>query len=823
MAPDVVAIDISLLKLKTNMLYAFSMPCAVGLPIYGEISTSDGGQFYTDDSFCPGNSIQTVIVKCWLARIPLIPVGMPSISMSRRDTGKKNKPAPDNEMLHGYLTTAYQALDERLQNVTDLNSGMKIVQDISSDLSKAIRGRVSRAQIDEARYIASRLTETVSFVRSLHEGAKLLAIIDLNHYSDTQYFMDLLLKGLTGEIYMPPFSDSPAPALVMIGKYDQKLADQVAERPQNTTRTQRLFSQELEKFSLARCNEELTEGEIDGIVADIVGRTRTHPEVARGVSPRGAIALREVLQGFGEIQGGLTRSSMERAALATLPPRITTRQTGDNPVNIVSDIVKEVLYGIRFSPGQDGIISPANKSQPSPEDILKALENLSPEQLKDATGQRPQEKTAGMPLDDDGQQPSVYVTSSGLSPDGMKKQSVSSKRTITQLMEELEQKFKRGEMSETEYRREKSNLEEMLSAASQLEPNMSDKELAETVMEMMDAKDKQWGKEVTQEQMFIYYHIKATQEEKQVSTAKQSWHGLRVVLDYLENRGISKVSGPQRSLSLTANALNTLLDYVTTKSRQGKEIRSVMGSRKLQFSQRDDDVRRYCAGDVFRDISIRRTLREIAKRKKSLREVDRRDLRVFIKRPRKVQSDIVLCVDSSGSMGFHHKLVYARLAAAGLARAAVHNGDRVGLVTFDDFGRSTMPLTDKRDDLLNYIANINAGGNTNIGDGIRHASELLLRDRSQNRKYIVLITDAQPTALTHEAFETFKPTKEKDLTEEYTILETRRASASRIETSVIHVANDTEPSEAFARNIARAGSGQVRRVGCLEDLKTLMR
>ena len=78
-------------------------------------------------------------------------------------------------------------------------------------------------------------------------------------------------------------------------------------------------------------------------------------------------------------------------------------------------------------------------------------------------------------------------------------------------------------------------------------------------------------------------------------------------------------------------------------------------------------------------------------------------------------------------------------------------------------------------------------------------------------------------ALTQEAFDKFKPMKEKDLTEEYAILETRRASASRIKTSVVHVASVKEPSEALAKNIARVGTGQVRRISCLDDLKTLMR
>ena len=75
--------------------------------------------------------------------------------------------------------------------------------------------------------------------------------------------------------------------------------------------------------------EQLAESEVLELVATIVRRTREHPGIVRGASVRGAIALKEVLQGFGAIRGGLTVSSLEKAARVTLPPRISTKQ-GDN-------------------------------------------------------------------------------------------------------------------------------------------------------------------------------------------------------------------------------------------------------------------------------------------------------------------------------------------------------------------------------------------------------------------------------------------------------------------------------------------------------------
>jgi Mg-chelatase subunit ChlD len=821
-APDIFVIDTSTLGLSINMLYAFSMPCAVGLPIYGEISTKDGEQFYTDETFYPGNAIQTAIVRCWLAKIPLIPVGMPSVSMRSTASGKANKTSLGKEMQQSSLLAAYQALDESLGNMPNLQKGIKITQDICSNLSKARGSHISRAQVEEASYIASRIMEAASFVHSLGRKAKLLAVVDIRHYSDTQYFIDLLTKGLTGEIYLPPIPHGPMTTLTMVSRYSVELNEHVQQHAPKTTLIQKLFRQELEKLSAAKGNEQVPESEIDALIAAIVSRTREHPDVARGASVRGAIALKEVLHGFEEIQGKLMRSSIEKAALVTLPPRMSTKQADyKSAVNIVSDILKEVLYGIRFSKVKTETIPPGQMRQLSPDDIMKALQNLDNAQLsQEQKEQLTQKERSVIPARYNQQELSEYTTSDDFRQNEMEKRYPFTKNAIQHLFEELEQKLRRGEITENEYLREKANLEEILNAASQLESQMSDKELAETVIELMDAKDKQWGKEVNPEQMFVYYHIKGTREEKQLNTAKQSWHGLRVVLDYLEKQGILRAATSRESFALTAKAMDTLLEQVTMKGRRGRELKGVTDGVKAQASERGHDIKRYCLGDVFRDISVRHTLREIARQKKKLSDIDRRDFKVFLKQPRRLQSDIILCVDSSGSMGFHQKLIHARLVAAGLVRTAVENGDRVGLVTFDDFSRTTMPLTDKSEELFNYIATINAGGNTNIGDGIRCATQLLLRKPSRNRKYIVLITDGQPTAISQEAFRKFEPAKEKDLTEEYATLETRRASSCGIKTSVIHITEGKKLGEGFAKNIAKVGGGQVRSISCLDYFKT---
>ncbi len=563
---------------------------------------------------------------------------------------------------------------------------------------------------------------------------------------------------------------------------------------------------------------------MDNLIVAIVNRIRAHPDITRGASVRGTIAFKEVLQGFQEIQGGLTPSSIEKAALITLPPRISTKQ-GDYEaaVAIVSAIVKEVLCNIRLSKAKGEMALLEKMEWLSLEDII-GLQNLTPLQLSQEQKQQLAQKGQVVIIPDEAsrQRLSEYLKSKDFTQEGKEKGYAFTKKAIEHLIEELGQKLRRGEITEDKYHQEKSRLEKMLSAASYLQSVMSGKELAETVMEFMDAKDKQWLEELSVQDMYVYYHMKEMREGKQLSTAKRDWYGLKAVIDYLEQQGILRVATLGKSFALTGEALDTLLEHLIPEAQRGRELKGMMDHGRVQVSERKHNIRRYTLGDVFRDISVRHTLREIVRQRKKLSDIARRDFRVFMKEHHRLQADIALCVDTSGSMSYQHKLLYARLAAAGLARAALGNGDRVGIVTFDNSGRTIMPLTDKNREISNYIVTLSAGGNTNIGDGIKCAAKLLLHEPSQNQKFIVLITDGKPTAISQKALEQLKPTKEKDLTEEYAILETGKASSRGVKTSVIHITDGKEASGGLLKNIARVGGGRVREISALEDLQAIM-
>ena len=823
--PDIILIDTSPVGLNANMLYAFSVPGAVGLPLYGEILTKEGGQLCASETFYPGNMNETAIVKSWLTKTSLLPVGIPKkLRQSELHAQLEYVDGSyiDREMSKSSLLTAYRVLDEELSGVTTLQEGIKITGHICLSLMKTISGKRREVLADEACYIASRIMDVATYASTAGHKARLLAIVDIGHYTDTEYVLGLLEQGITDEVYVSPKGQATGTTMVMSSRNSDELNKQAKEYTPETTLTQKLFQNELDKLVKSKDSEILAESEVDKLLAEIVSRTRSHPDIARGASVRGTIAFKEVLQGLSEMRTGLTRSSITKAALITLPARIVTRQK-DGGVTIVNDIAKEVLYDIRFSKPEVEVAPSMVLDWLSPQEIIDSLKNLRTlSQMPDQelTGRR---QAIVIAKQDDNQKILKYLESKNILKRGQKNQYTFTRRAFEYMLNELEQKLKAGEITQAEYDREKSRLMAMLEKFSRPQFKMSASELANTIMELMDAQDKQWSRELSFERMHVYYHIKANYKGEELSPQKRDYYGLKVLIDDLEKQGILKAVEESVEFSLTTEALDILLNYLIAKDSAGRGLKGTIDFGKTLVNERRHEIRRYSSGDVFRDISFRHTLKEIAKQKKSLSSIRKSDFRVFMKQHRKLQSDIVLCLDTSGSMGFRQKLMYARLAAAGLAKAAMENGDRVGMVSFDNYGQTTIPLTDKdKDAINNNIVRLRARGNTNIGDGIKCSSQLFSQDHSRNHKHIVLITDGEPTAVSQGAFDQLKSLKEKDLTEESVILEARKASARGIKVSVIHIAGKHEASSEFVKNIARAGKGKIRRMGSPEDLKAVM-
>ncbi|MCL1970003.1 MAG: VWA domain-containing protein, partial [Candidatus Bathyarchaeota archaeon] len=109
-------------------------------------------------------------------------------------------------------------------------------------------------------------------------------------------------------------------------------------------------------------------------------------------------------------------------------------------------------------------------------------------------------------------------------------------------------------------------------------------------------------------------------------------------------------------------------------------------------------------------------------------------------------SDIVLVIDTSGSMANNNKMAYTKTAANAFVDNLL-NGDgrtRIALVTFATDAALRSDFTSDKNALHAAINGLTATGSTHMQNGIRRAHTLLAASTANNR-YIVLLGDGEPT------------------------------------------------------------------------------
>lgn len=103
---------------------------------------------------------------------------------------------------------------------------------------------------------------------------------------------------------------------------------------------------------------------------------------------------------------------------------------------------------------------------------------------------------------------------------------------------------------------------------------------------------------------------------------------------------------------------------------------------------------------------------------------------------------VYLLLDSSGSMGDGQKLVQSKSGALKFAKEAISKGYRVGLIKFES---CAIHLCDPQSDLSvldSALANMNAGGSTEMTGAIRLATQKLLEKGPL--RVICIVTDGFP-------------------------------------------------------------------------------
>ncbi|MGI0026614.1 MAG: VWA domain-containing protein [Nitrosopumilaceae archaeon] len=107
-------------------------------------------------------------------------------------------------------------------------------------------------------------------------------------------------------------------------------------------------------------------------------------------------------------------------------------------------------------------------------------------------------------------------------------------------------------------------------------------------------------------------------------------------------------------------------------------------------------------------------------------------------------SNVILIIDTSGSMADENKLDYAKSAANQFVSTILTNNSanyKIGLVSFADQPNIISQLTNNQKDLSNGISTLEANGQTAMGDAIVAATQLLQQSEPQKGKVILLLTD----------------------------------------------------------------------------------
>lgn len=107
--------------------------------------------------------------------------------------------------------------------------------------------------------------------------------------------------------------------------------------------------------------------------------------------------------------------------------------------------------------------------------------------------------------------------------------------------------------------------------------------------------------------------------------------------------------------------------------------------------------------------------------------------------------DLTVLVDTSGSMKKQGKLQMAQDAATRLA-SALGPEDELAIVTFSESSRTLVrPGPGGRPEIYDAIANLRAGGETNLGEGLWRAHTEVIDGTSTGEKRVLVVSDGYPT------------------------------------------------------------------------------
>jgi hypothetical protein len=856
--PDLILFDTPpLLGLGAGLIHAASIHNFLGMPLTIVPSSEDGTLLDQGRPFFSGSALETTIIKALLKRIPVVPVGMSFHPLNNRS----------NQIFQQLLDAVYGEFNLRIPECTDesaLNTELRRLESRVWNSGVSLsdeRGSV----VNECCYLASRVREVLGFLSKRKRPVKILLLVDLKLYQDLPSILHLLNKnkGINSEFYLPPQREMDFHGYRILTHSLQEIFREAQEKGPETTLAQALFEKEFRTWLARKRRLHISLEDADEIIARLLENVRHHHLIERGAGVRGSLSLREIAQGYALINGGkLTYQAIEKAALISLPHRLILKPgKEDDRYEIVERIALEVLYGLG-APARDRLTGRGDRKL-TKEDIRKILEGLSDvafkslddlekgipdfdQSLADEMMNHPliQEALKNMQYPEDSL-PGLKKMLSELEKRDLTKLISPNHHSLTdkgrqELSDALREKLARGEITQEELDQALKKAGHLSTGSRGVPIDVPKDKLTNFVAELMDVQHQGRAKETSLEDVYVHYTLN---EKKGVQTdpEKLDYQKLQMMIHELEKKGLVRSGEKGKTFTLTAKALTWLLDELVPKTHSDYLIHNAF---KKEHETDKAEVRRYKKGDVFRDISVRHTLKEVVKQGKSLDDVSVREFRSFEKK-RTLQLDIALCIDVSASMKDQFKLRYAKMALVGLIKAALEKNDRVGIIAFSNRGDVAAPLTDKAHILLDAMVGLRAEQYTNIGNGLRCAREMLMRSKNANKKYIILITDGQPNAATAEEAEKQDPYKDKkgsiysnstywdhmidgfksmdwkrkeELGASHALTEALMCRDKDIKISTLLITQQDQQGEWLARKIATLGRGRYYKVKTPESL-----
>jgi len=843
--PSVIAVDASPAATGGALHYACSLYNGLALP--AKVSLVKETHIREEVYFQPDGFLPELAVFCFQNKIPLVPLGTPARLV-----------ASEHQLAYNQLLQ--EACSRFISEKNLAGLGMDNLEKLAAGFMQevfntGIHLNMEREDvINGSCYLASRVFDLVRYLSAVkYKKGPVLILYQIKHALDFPQLVKTFWADPSAveELYSPlePQPDGSCEMQALESSGD-------TEPGPASGRLSGRIGKAVEKFLASRVNEELELNEVDRICSAVAEALRKHPQVERPPGVRGTLAAREIAQGYGLIRGQITRHTLARAAFIAFHHRTGLKPGEETTIEeVFKGIFSRLIYGIPLWP-ESKEISKERRRALTPEELSQALMGLTDAAFRNLA---PDE---GLPLDDPAfaeeamnhplvQQALKDALEKGLLNDmlkdyqdlvnemedrGLLDQLDSSHMTLSpdgqqRLKENLEEQLARGSITPEELAEALKN-----SKALPAPPGIDGEKIrltpqaeSEMMAELMDFQHQAKSESTTLEDLYVHYTLDEKKGIK-VSDKKLDYEKLKIILHQMEKKGLLSTTGEKKRFTLSHLCLDRLLEGLIR--RQESQVLERRAFRREHETDKTE-VRRYKRGDVFRDISLRHTLRRVIRKGKTLEEINQVDLRSFEKKPSN-QLDIAVCVDISASMKESAKLRYAKMAVAELAKAAVDKHDRMGIVAFSNLGEVVVPLTDKITPLLEATMVLRADQFTNIGNGLLCARRMLLNNKKGNPKYIILITDGQPNAALSDDYnnpayhsqvaafsrQTTMETK-KAMGTHHAIIEAGKTSRNHIKISVIYICPEGEQddaSEKTAREIARIGSGRFHKVKAVERL-----